>query len=199
MSNSAETSKVAIIGTWQIANRLDDDPKRNRFARSRITTEPMLKVEDIRLIIYDFDGVMTDNRVMIDQDGRESVVVNRLDGLAISEFKKMGIEQIILSTEKNPVVQQRAKKLGLFCLQGIADKKEAVEKYLNDSGINRKRVIFVGNEINDLEAMRFVGWPMAPGDAHSDVKKIAKVVTKTGGGCGVIREVLDIVLRDRGK
>ena len=73
----------------------------------------------IKLIVYDFDGVMTDNKVYIDQDGKETVKVNRGDGLGISEIKKLGIEQIIISTEKNLVVMKRAEKLGISCMKGI--------------------------------------------------------------------------------
>ena len=77
----------------------------------------------IKLFVYDFDGVMTDNKVYVDQDGKETVQVNRGDGLGISEIKKLGIEQIIISTEKNPVVVKRAEKLGIGCMQGIENKK----------------------------------------------------------------------------
>ena len=153
----------------------------------------------IDLIVYDFDGVMTDNKVFIDQNGRESVAVNRSDGLAISEIKKKVIEQIILSSEKNPVVRQRAKKLELFCLNGTSKKKVDLEKYLKKNNIDRKNVVFIGNEINDLEVMKIVGLPVVPNDAHPDVKKIARIVTDTCGGQGVIREFLDIILDKQNK
>ncbi|HWQ95965.1 MAG TPA: acylneuraminate cytidylyltransferase [Candidatus Methylomirabilis sp.] len=156
---------------------------------------PSLKAEDIELIVYDFDGVMTDNKVTIDQNGNESVIVNRSDGLAVSRFKEMGIEQIIISTEKNPVVQERAKKLGVFCLHSVNDKKDTLEKYLSKKGINKNNVVFIGNDINDLDTLKFIGWPIVPDDAHPDVKNVAKIVTKTCGGCGVIREVLDYFSR----
>ena len=81
----------------------------------------------IDIIIYDFDGVMTNNKVYVDQNGNETVQVNRADGLGISEIKKLGIEQIIISTEKNPVVVKRAEKLGISCMQGIENKKAALK------------------------------------------------------------------------
>ncbi|HCJ65795.1 MAG TPA: haloacid dehalogenase [Elusimicrobia bacterium] len=148
-------------------------------------------LKKIRLIIYDFDGVMTDNKVIIDQYGNESVAVNRSDGLAIAKIKKMGTPQVILSTEKNPVVQKRAKKLGLPCIVGISDKKKVLEKYLNKNRIKKEDVAYIGNDINDLEVMRYVGFPIAPANAHPKVRKIAKIITKTKGGCGVIREFFD--------
>jgi len=150
-------------------------------------------MNNIKLIVYDFDGVMTDNRVIIDQDGRESVVVNRADGLAISIIKKMGIEQIILSTEENPMVQKRAEKLGLFCLNGLDDKKPALKDYLCKANIDRKDVVYIGNDINDLEVMEYVAYSIAPADANPAIKKIAGTVTKAGGGGGVIMEFLDIL------
>ncbi|MEE9213869.1 MAG: acylneuraminate cytidylyltransferase [Thermodesulfobacteriota bacterium] len=150
--------------------------------------------DKIELIVYDFDGVMTDNTLIIDQTGNESVKVNRSDGLAISKINDMGIKQIILSTERNPVVRKRAKKLGLFCLYGVSNKKEALEKYLEMNRINKDKVVFVGNDINDIEVMRYVVYSIAPCNAHEEVKKIAKITTKSKGGDGVIRELLDMIL-----
>lgn len=150
--------------------------------------------DKIELIVYDFDGVMTDNTLIIDQTGNESVKVNRSDGLAISKINDMGIKQIILSTERNPVVRKRAKKLGLFCLYGVSNKKEALEKYLEMNRINKDKVVFVGNDINDIEVMRYVVYSIAPCNAHEEVKKIAKITTKSKGGEGVIRELLDMIL-----
>jgi len=153
----------------------------------------------IDLIIYDFDGVMTDNRVLVTEDGQEAVFVNRSDGLAIGTLREMGVEQIIVSTEKNPVVNARAKKLGLPCIQSVKDKRSTVQKYLQEKNIDPKNVIFAGNDINDKEAMEYVGWPIAPADAHPDVKKVARIVLKTKGGHGVIRELLDKVTGGRTK
>lgn len=151
-------------------------------------------LKNIELIIYDFDGVMTDNRALIFEDGREAVFVNRADGLAIELIKKMGIAQIIVSTETNPVVKTRAKKLKIPLMRSVKNKKKTIEKYLEKKGINRKRVIFVGNDINDKEAMEFVGWPVAPADASKEIRKIARITTKSQGGEGVIRELLSFLL-----
>ena len=143
------------------------------------------------LLIYDFDGVMTDNRVLVNEDGKEAVFVNRSDGLAVSAIKQMGIKQLIVSTEANPVVLVRAKKLGIPVINAVSDKKRAVEEYLKQEKINKTSVAFVGNDINDKEAMEYIGWPIAPADAHAEIKKIARIVLKTKGGYGVIRELLD--------
>ena len=153
---------------------------------------------EVKLIVYDFDGVMTDNRVIVDETGRESVVVNRADGLAVSLIRRMGIEQLILSTEKNPVVLKRAEKLGLICLNGVDNKKETLIEHLRRANIDRKNVVYIGNDLNDLEVMEYVGYPVAPADAAPAVKKIARTVTEARGGDGVIREFWDILSQCRG-
>lgn len=147
----------------------------------------------ITLIIYDFDGVMTDNTVIIDQYGNESVVVNRSDGLAISEIKRRKVKQIIVSTEINAVVQKRAEKLAIPCLNAVEDKKKTIEKYFKEYAIDKESVVYVGNDINDLEAMLYVGYPITPQDAHESIRKISKYITKAKGGKGVIRELFDIL------
>ena len=148
----------------------------------------------IKLIVYDFDGVMTDNKIYVDQNGVESVQVNRGDGLGVSEIKKIGIEQIIISTETNLVVSTRAKKLGISCLQGIENKKNALMDYCNKNKYELKNVVYIGNDINDKEAMEIVGLTYCPADAHDSIKGISNHVLKTKGGDGVIRELLDLII-----
>ncbi|NOZ07567.1 MAG: HAD hydrolase family protein [FCB group bacterium] len=152
-----------------------------------------ISLEQIELVVYDFDGVMTDNRVMVDEEGREAVVVNRGDGLAVAELRRLKIRQIILSTEKNPVVSRRAEKLKIPCLQGSSDKKDTLIKHLKKHNINKEQVIYFGNDINDLEVMQWVGFSIAPADAHPEIKKIADLILSSGGGEGVIREFLDLI------
>jgi|TARA_B100000315_G_scaffold199882_1_gene191881 YrbI family 3-deoxy-D-manno-octulosonate 8-phosphate phosphatase len=155
-------------------------------------------VENLRLIIYDFDGVMTDNKVYIDQDGREMVQVNRSDGLGVAAIKKLGIEQLIISTEENPVVSARAKKLDIPCLQGIGDKKIAIINYCQDNNINFQKVAYVGNDINDKEAMEITGVTFCPSDAHNRIKEMTDHTLKAKGGDGVVRELLDFIIELRG-
>ena len=151
----------------------------------------MVNYRDIDLIVYDFDGVMTDNRVIVFQDGTEAVIVNRADGLGVDRSRDMGIPQLILSTETNPVVKARASKLCLEVISSCEDKKKALENYCTQKGYDLKRVIYVGNDLNDLEVMRIVGFPVAPGDAHPKIKKIAKLITEAKGGEGVVKELSD--------
>lgn len=156
-------------------------------------TDKKIDHKDVHLIVYDFDGVMTDNKVFVFQDGKEAVICNRADGLAISEIKKIGIPQIIISTETNLVVKARAEKLDLPVLHGIDDKTETLKKYCAEHSIKLKRVLYIGNDSNDLESMKIVGYPVSPADATKEVKKISMIVTKKKGGDGVIREILGLI------
>ncbi|MBT5953180.1 HAD hydrolase family protein [bacterium] len=155
--------------------------------------------KNIKVLIYDFDGVMTDNKVHVDENGRESVSVNRSDGLAISILKKMGFSQFILSTETNPVVSKRAEKLQISCIQSCEDKKTAILAYSKQNKIELNQILFVGNDINDLEAMKIIGIKVVPNDAHSSVKNITDICLKAKGGDGVIRELLDLILELKSK
>lgn len=153
-------------------------------------------MRNIKLIVYDFDGVMTDNKIILREDGLESVTVNRSDGLAVGVFKRRGIPQMILSTERNKVVAERAKKLDIPVLQDVPDKCEALKIYCRDTNIPLKDVVYVGNDLNDLEAMRIVGHPVCPANACKEAKAVAKIVLNTTGGEGVLRELLYYVKTD---
>jgi len=149
---------------------------------------------DIDLLILDFDGVLTDNRVYIMQDGKEAVACHRGDGWGINLLRKAGLEVLILSTETNPVVSARAKKLGIECKQGCSDKVEATREIIEARHLDPERVMYVGNDTNDAGAMALVGHPAAPADAHSEILKIARIVTQAKGGHGVARELADLLL-----
>jgi YrbI family 3-deoxy-D-manno-octulosonate 8-phosphate phosphatase len=151
------------------------------------------QTHDIDLIVYDFDGVMTDNRVLVFQDGTEAVMVNRADGLGVSMIRALGIPQLILSTETNPVVKARADKLQLEVIAPCADKKRTLKEYCEQKGYLLSRVMYVGNDLNDREAMKMAGFPIAPADAHPVIQSHAKLVTKAKGGEGVIRELSDLL------
>jgi YrbI family 3-deoxy-D-manno-octulosonate 8-phosphate phosphatase len=153
-----------------------------------LKTEYICLPEKIDLIVYDFDGVLTDNKAIIDQDGKEIVTVNRSDGLAIAKIKDFGIPQLILSTEKNNVVLRRAEKLNIPVLNGVENKKEKLIKYISNKQINKNNIIYFGNDINDIDVMEYVGYAIAPRDAYIEVQEIAEYITEKKGGEGVIRE-----------
>lgn len=153
-----------------------------------------MKNHTIKLIVYDFDGVMTDNKVYVDQKGVEMVQVSRADGLGVSEIKKLNIKQIIISTEKNPVVSSRAKKLGIPCFHGINNKRKVLVDYCNKNKIDIMSCAYVGNDINDKQVMEVVGFSFSPSDAHQDIINLSDHVFSVKGGQGVIRELLDYLI-----
>ena len=151
--------------------------------------------QNISLIVYDFDGVMTDNRVLVFEDGVEAAYCNRSDGLAVGFFHEAGFKQIILSTEKNPIVKKRAEKLKLDVLHNIQDKKQTLLNYCEQNGHAISDVLYIGNDLNDLKVMQVVGYPLCPFDAYVEIKSISKLVFKSSGGQGVVRELFDLLSR----
>jgi 3-deoxy-D-manno-octulosonate 8-phosphate phosphatase (KDO 8-P phosphatase) len=155
----------------------------------------VIQATDIDLIVYDFDGVMTDNRVIVLGDGTEGVMANRADGLGVDRFRTLGIPQFILSTETNPVVKARGAKLGLEVIASCKDKELALRSYCEQNGYDLQRVVYIGNDLNDLEVMKIIGFPVAPADAHPEVRAVAKVVTMSKGGEGVVKELADHIIK----
>jgi YrbI family 3-deoxy-D-manno-octulosonate 8-phosphate phosphatase len=145
----------------------------------------------LKVFFYDFDGVLTDNRVIVSEDGKESVFCNRSDGLAVAKIKEKGITQLIISTETNEVVSARAVKLGIRAIQGIKNKKEAVLAYCREFSIRLEEILYIGNDLNDLELLMIAGYPVCPSDAYPEVKRISRLVLTTMGGHGVVRDLLD--------
>ncbi|WP_330459447.1 N-acylneuraminate cytidylyltransferase [Streptomyces sp. NBC_00820] len=150
--------------------------------------------DDIDAVVLDFDGTQTDDRVLIDSDGREFVSVHRGDGLGIAALRRSGLKMLILSTEQNPVVAARARKLKLPVLHGIDRKDLALKQWCEEQGIAPERVLYVGNDVNDLPCFALVGWPVAVGNAHDVVRGAARAVTTLPGGDGAIREVAGWIL-----
>lgn len=149
--------------------------------------------EAVKLVVYDFDGVMTDNTVKVSQDGQESVSANRSDGLGIGMIRKLGVGQLILSTEPNPVVKARADKIGLEAIHGVGDKASALLELADRHEVSLAEVLYVGNDINDTDAMALAGFKVAPSDAHPSILALADYVTDAPGGHGVIRELADVL------
>ncbi|MEV7786409.1 N-acylneuraminate cytidylyltransferase [Streptomyces sp. NPDC088106] len=149
---------------------------------------------DIDAVVLDFDGTQTDDRVLIDSDGREFVSVHRGDGLGIGALRRSGLKMLILSTEQNPVVAARARKLRLPVLHGIDRKDLALKQWCEEQGIAPERVLYVGNDVNDLPCFALVGWPVAVASAHDVVRGAARAVTTLPGGDGAIREIAGWIL-----
>lgn len=146
-----------------------------------------MNIKDIKIIFTDFDGVLTNNKVITSQDGSELVSSNKYDGVAIQNFKKFGIEVIIISTDENPVVLARAKKLGVQAYNKVKNKGELIEKIKLSKKIKKNECIFIGNDINDLDAFDSVGSFCTVLDAYFFVKLKSKYVIPVKGGKGVLR------------
>jgi len=153
------------------------------------------RIRAIRLVAFDFDGVFTDNTVYVLRDGSEMVRCFRGDGLGLRKLEHAGIEIVIVSTETDPVVSARSRKLGIRCIQGCEDKRYALETIVKDMGITIAQVAFLGNDINDLSCLTSVGLPMVVQDAHPDVLPHAQYQTKSRGGHGAVREICDLFER----
>ncbi|MEU9736240.1 N-acylneuraminate cytidylyltransferase [Streptomyces sp. NPDC048002] len=150
--------------------------------------------EDIDAVVLDFDGTQTDDRVLIDSEGKEFVSVHRGDGLGIAALRRSGLKMLILSTEQNPVVAARARKLRIPVLHGIDRKDLALKQWCEEQGIAPERVLYVGNDVNDLPCFALVGWPVAVASAHDVVRGAARAVTTVPGGDGAIREIASWIL-----
>ncbi len=148
----------------------------------------------VRLLVLDFDGVMTDNRVLVDQDGRESVACHRGDGWGIARLRDAGVPVMVLSTERNPVVAARGRKLGVECVHGCDDKLAALMQSVAERRLGPADVAYVGNDVNDLSCMRWAGVPIAVADAEPEVRRAARLVTTRRGGYGAVREVAEWIL-----
>lgn len=144
-----------------------------------------------RLVVFDFDGVMTDNRVWVSEDGTESVACNRSDGLGLEALRQLGIDLFVLSTEPNPVVGARCRKLGLPFEQNVRNKANRLWTLLRERNVTPSDVLYVGNDVNDLECMGIVGCGVAVADAHPDVRRIADITLSHAGGHGAVRELCD--------
>ena len=153
-----------------------------------------ISLSDIEAFVFDFDGVLTNNLVHLSQDGQEWVSCSRADGLAFDVLRKLKIPAYILSTEKNLVVTERAKKLKIQALQGVSDKVKAIKIFSTENRYKLDRVLYVGNDLNDYEAMKLCGYSVCPSDSHNKIKNIADIVLKTQGGKGVVRELVEDVL-----
>ncbi|HEY8746509.1 MAG TPA: acylneuraminate cytidylyltransferase [Tepidisphaeraceae bacterium] len=177
-----------------------DDP------RDLIVAESLLRLREqndlaallprpVRGVVFDFDGVFTDNGVWLDQEGREAVVCRRDDGMGIGQLKSLGVPILVLSSEVNPVVGARCRKLGIECIQGIREKQPALAAWAVQNGIDRKGLVYVGNDINDVECLRWAGCGVVVADAYPHASAEARMMLTQAGGRGAVRELCELVIR----
>ncbi|MGP8153530.1 MAG: Gfo/Idh/MocA family oxidoreductase [Smithella sp.] len=154
---------------------------------------PLPKV--ISLIVFDFDGVMTDNCALVDEQGHEQVIVNRSDGMGISLLRRQKkINMLVISTETNATVSARCKKLGIPVIQAIKDKTIILNNWMTTHKIDSSRVVYVGNDVNDITCFSLVGFSIVPADAHPLARQKADMILKSKGGRGAVREVCDLLM-----
>ncbi len=155
------------------------------------------RLRQIRLLALDFDGVMSDNRVIVLEDGREAVLCSRGDGMGMDLLRAAGIPVVVISKEGNPVVSARCKKLKLRCVQGVGEKLPVLEGIAAELGIAMHEVAFMGNDINDLTCIRASGVGIGPVDSHPAVLREVDIITSLPGGMGAVREVADLLVEAR--
>ena len=153
--------------------------------------------EQVDLVIFDFDGVMTDNRVWVDENGREMIAAYRSDSMGLSQLRKTGTDAMVISTEINPVVAARCRKMNLPFKQGVEDKASLLKQILEERQVSRERVIYVGNDINDLPCFPLVGCALVVADAQPAALRQADIILSRRGGYGAVREVCDLLLQKK--
>lgn len=153
-----------------------------------------ISIGEISLVIFDFDGVLTNNSVYVDENGKETVRCSRADGIGFDAMRKMNIQSYIISSEKNQVVSRRAKKLKVPTFQGVKNKWSLVCEIAQKHKIDTKKILFVGNDINDYQAINNCGFSACPADSHKKIKEVSKFILKKNGGNGIVREIVEDLL-----
>jgi YrbI family 3-deoxy-D-manno-octulosonate 8-phosphate phosphatase len=178
-----------------------DDPVDLEIAENRLRTQKVFNrlPEVPSALIMDFDGVFTDNKVIVNEDGKEAVLCNRGDGHGISLLRKTKLPMIVLSSEINPVVKSRTTKLHLECVHGLKEKKQVLIDWAHAHEIDLTDAIYIGNDVNDLSSMKIVGCSVAVQDAHPEVLKNADIILTKSGGQGAIRELCDMLIKKMGE
>ena len=176
--------------TFEGGPAIADAVFRRRIQQSRLQQLP----NPLHAVVFDFDGVFTDNRVWVTADGQESAACSRGDGMGIGLLKKTGVPLLVLSKEPVPIVQHRCKKLGLECLHGVDDKLPLLERWLADRGLDLAQTVYVGNDVNDHECLAAAGCGVVPADALPQVMPLAKIVLDKAGGHGAVRELCDLII-----
>ena len=148
----------------------------------------------IKTIVMDFDGVHTDDRVIVSEDGTESVVCSRSDGFGLEKLRKEGYKLFVISKERNVVVTKRCAKLQIECIHGIEDKPTVLSKWLDENNLGWSDILYIGNDVNDLECIEKSAVGCAPSDAQPKILKVADIVLTKPGGRGALRELAERVL-----
>ena len=153
----------------------------------------MTDLSRIRFVVFDFDGVFTDNRVWTNEHGEESVACWRGDAHGLRRLEEVGVDHVIISTEVNAAVGARARKIRATCIQGVEDKPPVLREEVARRGFTLEETAYVGNDVNDAGCLEIVGLPIVPADAWPEVVPLAQMVLTRPGGYGCVRELCDAV------
>ncbi len=153
----------------------------------------MTDLADVRLVVFDFDGVFSDNRVWTNERGEESVACYRGDSAGLRRLDEVGVDYFIITQESNDAVPARARKIRIECIRGVDDKLPVLREQLERRGVSAEETAYLGNDINDAECLAAVGLPVVPVDAWHEVVPLAKLVLTRAGGYGCVRELCDAV------
>ncbi len=153
------------------------------------------KIKNLKIVFFDFDGVFTNNFVFTNENGVECVMSNRSDGYGLKMLREVGVGFLIISSEINKVVERRAEKLRIDCYSGVENKLSLLKKILKEKKISSDNAAFVGNDINDIECMNYLGLGIAVRDAFPHVKKVSNLILKKSGGYGAVREFCEMVYK----
>jgi len=168
------------------------------FNYVKISAELAKKIKNIKLMAFDFDGIFTDAKVIIDQDGRESIICSRRDSLGTNQLKRIGIKLAVISMEPNPIVMKRCEKLKIECLVGN-EKLPIFRNLIKREKLKASEAAFMGDDLNDLDCLEDAGLALTVADGAEQCKKIADYVTTKRGGDHAVREVCDVIMKTRGE
>lgn len=155
-------------------------------------------LQNLRLVVFDFDGVFTDNRVLVSEAGTESVWCSRADGVGLEMLRQQHIAAMVISQERNPVVSARCQKLKIECHQAVDDKAKFLLQIVESRQLPLRQVAYLGNDLNDLQCLRMVGLPVCVADAYPAVLNHCRLVTQKKGGYGAVREFCECIVAARG-
>ena len=155
------------------------------------------KLKKLKLIAFDFDGIFTDGKVAVNEDGVESIVCSRKDSFGLNLLQKMGLQLVVITREPNKIVLIRSKKIGLECINNTLDKLGDFKKIISKKRIKPGEAAFMGDDLNDLACMKYAGTAFTVSDAHPDCKSIADYITIRKGGDHAVKEVCDLIISAR--
>jgi YrbI family 3-deoxy-D-manno-octulosonate 8-phosphate phosphatase len=183
---------IDTLRDWERAEAL---LRRGDLPGVRPGRSPRPLPDQVSLLVLDFDGVMTDNRVWVDREGKEAVAAHRGDGWGLAQLRERGVQVVVLSTETDPVVAARCRKLGLPVVQGAADKAATLRAVLAERLLDPAQVVYLGNDANDSPCFPLVGCAVVVADAHPSAAAQADRILNTRGGRGAVRELCDLIIQ----